>query len=83
MLKLTDICAILDIFNSICYSCVVVNIFILNPFLVYVIRIMILDVKTFDIVCLEFEHVCLDFKGIYKHEERHSCHIGRFTFLCW
>ena len=44
---------------------------------------MVLDVKTFDIVCLEFEHVCLDFKGIYKHEERHSCHTGRFTFLCW
>ena len=31
----------------------------MNPFLVYVIRIVILDVKTFDIVCLEFEHVCL------------------------
>ena len=30
------------------------------------IRIMILDVKKFDIVCLEFEHVCLAFKGIYE-----------------
>ena len=47
------------------------------------IRIMILDVKTFDIVCSELAHVCLDFKGIYKHEERHSYHTGRFTFLCW
>ena len=26
------------------------------------IRIMLLDVKEYDIVCLEFEHVCLDFK---------------------
>ena len=26
------------------------------------ITIIILDVKKFDIVCLEFEHVCLEFK---------------------
>ena len=34
------------------------------------IRIMILDVKKFDIVCLEFKHVCLDLKGIYQHDAR-------------
>ena len=34
------------------------------------IRIMILNVKKFDIVCLEFEHVCLDFKGIYERGAR-------------
>ena len=32
------------------------------------IKIMILDVKKIDIVCLEFKHVCLDFKGIYHYE---------------
>ena len=34
------------------------------------IRIMILDVKKIDFVCLEFEHVCLDFKGIYEYGAR-------------
>ena len=53
------------------------------------IRIMILNVKKFDIVCLEFEHVCLDFKGIYERGARgcysftvqlRSCNIDRSPF---
>ena len=42
------------------------------------IRIMILDVKKFDIVCLEFEHVCLDFKGIYERGSRRCLKVFNF-----
>ena len=70
-----DCCALVS------YSCVVVNIYILNPFSVYMIRRMKLDVKTFGIVCLEFKHVCLDFKVIYKHEERHVSYWKFHIFM--
>ena len=40
---------------------------------------MILDVKKFDIVCLEFEHLCLDFKGIHERGAR-GCLLSKYTF---
>ena len=46
------------------------------------LRVMILDVKKFDIVCLEFEHVCLDFEGIYERGARGCLKVFNFkTYL--
>ena len=39
---------------------------------------MILDVKKFDIVCLEFEHLFLDFIGIYEHDARGCLKVFKF-----
>ena len=46
--------------------------------MLYMIRIMILDVKKFDILCLEFEHVCFDFKGIYERGARRCLKMFNF-----
>ena len=39
---------------------------------------MILDVKKVDIECLEFERVCLDFKGIYERDAREYFKVFNF-----
>ena len=44
---------------------------------------MILDVKEFDIVCLEFKHVCLDFKRVWERCARkclEKCSISKHSF---
>ena len=46
------------------------HVYIIHFYKLYMIRIMILDVKKYHILCLEFEHLFLDFKGIYKHDAR-------------
>ena len=42
------------------------------------IRIMRLYVKKFDIVCLEFEHFGLAFKGIYERDARGCLKVFNF-----
>ena len=50
----------------------------IHLYTLYTIRIMILEFKKFDIVCLEFEHVCLDFKGIYERGARGCLKVFNF-----